>query len=420
MMLWKKSNLVVMGSLLLTTLYLQLHNLFGFLPNVDLSYADVPSFDAETKQSLNIHLQTGTTILLMHIGKAGGTAFRASTTKAYAYCGRGNESAATKMASETSLLAQAHRDEQLKLSPLQIHMCALARVTQYDRLVHLDRNHEYVGHYNHFIIPIRNPLDRLVSWYHYEQYHMDVEETRYGKLLNTLVHECGYDTVDKLMTKGLAPTKSSGVNIRNKRRSCQTIAKDCLVGEYPCFAHNFFNYEYYLEDILSRVIKTQAQQSSAVNGSANDKTPVDEVRIDVIRSEQSWQDMNSTLQAWTGLPMTNDMDIFYSVGKPYGVHTEESNKTISPTGKEQLCRAICSELIVYKKILEYASNLSWEEKKKSMLELDEKCGFLVDDVCGTTFQYRNVKALRQDRMCDPSVEVTGSHYLKSNWDIPAC
>ena len=70
-------------------------------------------------------------------------------------------------------------------------------------------------------------------------------------------------------------------------------------------------------------------------------------------------------------------------------------KYISPEGVEALCRAICSELLVYKAIVAMADNLNASDVTDAYQNLDETCGLSVDDVCGTDFHFRNVKKLKR-------------------------
>jgi hypothetical protein len=128
------------------------------------------------------------------------------------------------------------------------------------------------------------------------------------------------------------------------------------------------------------------------------------------------------LQAWTTLPITDAMANRYEVVKPNGIEADIYNKTISPEGATLLCKLICSELIVYKKIIGYANNLPAAEKQQSYADLDQQCGFEVDEICGTEFHYRHVKKDRQDRVCEPGkhfvTKGTNKHFPKCDEDMP--
>jgi hypothetical protein len=353
-----------------------------------------------TQKSLNIHQQVGTSIMLVHIGKAGGSSIRELLQIAIGYCG-GMSSKGWEPSEESLLLQSQLHDRTAPLSPLQTHLCALSRVTDIDQSMHLSRNHQLQSQYNHFLVPVRSPLARLTSWFYYERFWMEEAKRRYGKRLHTLVEECGFRTINELFLNGQKglPTKPTSMS-----RQCQQMANECITGEYPCFAHNFFNYEFYLEDILRRI---QDQN----DGAADD---LHIPRLDVIRSEHSWDDLNRTLQEWTGIPMTVDMDLLYAVRKPFNVDTTQYNKTISGEAATFACRALCHELIVYKKILQHATNLPKQEKQYSMQQLDQQCGFEVDKVCGTSFEYRNVKKMRKHRLCEPRLP------QQANSTLPPC
>jgi hypothetical protein len=131
-------------------------------------------------------------------------------------------------------------------------------------------------------------------------------------------------------------------------------------------------------------------------------------RIDVIRSEHSWDDLNQTLKDWTGQYMTIDFDFFYFIRKPYEVDTVNESRFVTKQGLYQVCSALCHELVVYKKMIQYASNLNEKDKAESFEELDAMCGFDVDGICGTSYNPRRIKKRYEDRLCEPGGYLLGS------------
>ena len=382
---------------------------------------------------LDLQSRNGTLVTLVHIGKSGGSALRDVIDYAVGYCKinylpRG--SGGTLPIAEGSLFLDAHLHDR---TTLQKHMCALARITNGKRmshsknaLVHLDRNLERTWSDPHFLVPIRNPVDRLISWFHYERHWQTVKRTRYSTSLYELIDpsRCNFTTVDELFLGRhgdhnnnddggavVAPPPEPSEAHRRYRAGrpaiatpeyCYQLSRDCLSGAIPCYGHNFFNYEYYLEDILVRVLGGVAAGHGKDNDATTTATTTTNVpRIDVIRAERSWDDLNRTLSEWTGLPMTPDMDFFYLNRKPFEVDTHDQNKTVSPDAARSLCETICPELVAYTKIVKHAANLPPEEKTATFRELDATCGVSVRAVCGKTFRYRRIRAAKESVLCEP-------------------
>lgn len=456
-------------------------------------------------QHLDLQSRNGTLVTLVHIGKTGGSALRDLIEYAVGYCKENylhnphkNNDSPPHLA-EGSLFTDAHHHEK---TILQKQMCALARVTNSkgidhdsnnndnssytysndaskNGLVHLDRNLHKTLSGRHFLVPIRNPVDRLISWFHYEKHFQTIKQTRYSRALNELIDasRCGLSTANEVFLGKKLPHDDIHRNSNNNRYNktsptltgtlseqldanltrtntnassssstststntsiglpkvatpdyCYKLSRDCLSGDIPCYGHNFFNYEYYLEDILVRILQgvaSTAATAATPKNMDNDNTQQHREqrqaipRVDVIRTEKSWDDLNQTLSEWTGLPMTPDMDFFYLHRKPFGVntHTLHNEKRISAEAARSLCETICPELVAYTKIVKYAANLSEREKTKTRAELDATCGFSVEEVCGKSFRYRNVRNAKRTKLCEPRKKVenlSGDGEIKIN------
>ena len=72
-------------------------------------------------------------------------------------------------------------------------------------------------------------------------------------------------------------------------------------------------------------------------------------------------------------------------------NNDDNDGILSSEASAALCKHICTELIVYKLILKASNNLYGSEIRDSYNALDQRCGFTVDDVCGTTWTYRDIK-----------------------------
>ncbi len=364
-------------------------------------------FSSENHHHLNLQSRNGTLVTLVHIGKTGGSALRDLVDYANGYC-------------EINFIHNLKHNDK---TTLQQHMCAMARVTNSKStgLVHLDRNLHNTLSDLHFLVPVRNPVDRLVSWFYYEKHFQTVKQTRYSKALNDLIHpsRCAFTTANELFlgnkTTNDKQNSSSNDSIimplsdiidpvatAISPEYCYKLSRECLSGALPCYGHNFFNYEYYLEDILVRILKGVEASKNGDNNNIQQEILIP--RVDVIRAESSWDDLNRTLLEWTGLPMTADMEFFYLTRKPFDIDTGmdlNTSKEISAEAATRLCETICPELIAYTKILKYAANLGPEEKAKSKTRLERTCGFSIDHKCGKSFRYRNIRDSKKSKLCEP-------------------
>jgi hypothetical protein len=293
--------------------------------------------------------QRNESVLFVHVGKAGGSSVRSLVNKSRQIC---------------------------RHSPRSRRRCALSRVTgELNNVVHMWAHQDTYPNYKQYLVPVRNPIDRLISWFNYERHLFRVAgRQRIHSYLGRLIY-C-YPDVNDLITNGLA---NGSDNPGGNQTSCQVLARECLVGKIPCYAHNFYNYEVYLEDLI------QWRECNHENCTARE-----EIRIDVLRSEHSQGDMNRILELWTGSTFNNTL----AYGRENSVATKkiEGTTNVTAVGIERLCRSICPELIAYKKILVLADNLNTEEVDESFQELDERCaGLSVDQICGVDFHYRAIK-----------------------------
>ena len=256
-------------------------------------------------------------------------------------------------------------------------------------ITHMWANQDSYPNYTHFVVPVRNPVDRLISWYNYELLQLQQGQNQAIRL--KLLSKC-YSTVNALISEGLVET-SDDTNITK----CQSTAAECLKGEYPCAKHNFYNYEMYLEDLLQWKNCFNSYSSQDPNDDCRNTTNIRDIRIDVIRTEQQMQDLQRILELWTsGMhdnTTTTEVNVSTWLVQENSAQTLDisRSKYVSSQGIQKLCRAICPELIAYKQILQFADNLHTHDVQDSFQSLDERCGLSVDKVCGVDFRFRNMK-----------------------------
>jgi len=220
-----------------------------------------------------------------------------------------------------------------------------------------------------FVTVVRNPIDRLVSWYHYEYYEPGKTSTLNLFQQVPRIHEdtsslfACYPTLNELLEIGLAAprpmdaprvvssrwhkhTAVSGFGPHPTVKECSTLAWDAVQGYRRARNHNRFNYQWYFAPLLS-LLSTRP--------------------LYVIRMEHLWDDwinINRNLLGDRDVQKTDDINV--------GTHRNHTPLSVMAT--RNLCHALCSELQWYRRVLQWAANLRPEHVAESTNELLEQCG----------------------------------------------
>jgi len=199
------------------------------------------------------------------------------------------------------------------------------------------------------IVSVRNPVERLISWYLYE--------SRTTKLTGewAKLKHC-YPTFDKMVTDGLSIEKANST----ETRECQTQAVKCVSGKVQCNYHNFYNYQYYLAAILN----------------PNLPTP----KVFVIRNEYKWQDIERINLMLGGAPKSFTADLIFPSNSTIR-QSPEGGRNMTREGALQLCRILCTEFQFYTRILSLAENLHSIHIKQALIDLGETCGMSIVHLC---------------------------------------
>jgi Sulfotransferase family len=262
----------------------------------------------------------------IHLGKCGGVSLRATLV---GYLGRG-----TRIGE------------------------AIARAKVY----HLSKPE--VQKFDEWIILIRDPVDRILSWWTYDHaanfyYRNDYNGFLARSKLWLKLFEC-YPTLDEFVTKGLARKKDtmrSSIPSSSDTFNCATLAQMSIPLRGSSFLTSFqhlrFNFDRYFHTLLKF---------------ANNKT------FYVVRAEHMLGDIKSINNRFGDVkPHTYSLS-----GVLFQSHWRTKNyphkdRTISSQGLENLCRHLCHEIQYYKQILELGINLNEETRKESLEQLYDSC-----------------------------------------------
>jgi len=220
--------------------------------------------------------------------------------------------------------------------------------------------------YNTFLFTLRNPLDRIVSWFYYERERLiqSLKSQRgRNKKCRKRFHNiaennsgCFHD-VDEFANSIFAPHNQETEILTGS--GCQKLAFEVAGGQIRCEAHNHFNYEFY-----TRITKVLGESSA-------------DYPILAIRREYLAQDWNKLEIAFGTQHNTNTKErflIFNETSRNARTSSNGNAETLlSDTGRQNLCTVLCMEIQVYKYLLLKAQNLDTSETRQSISEVIKLC-----------------------------------------------
>ena len=307
-------------------------------------------------------------ICLVHLGKTAGSTITCLMNRTVQTSGKGNSQCSSDDFFQKSSSSSSSSSQSSSLSTVARHVT---------HRVHLEP--APVDDFDAFLLTLRNPLDRIISWYFYLHPHYPPpklarhQDGCHG--YHEFFQEC-WPTLQAFTNVGLAPIQSTttGSSYQTKDSksqpqpalsridNCQKLAWEMATGQRHCW-HNYWNYNRtYSPLLVVDVPKT----------------------IYTIRTEHMWEDWNKLnamlLQGGNESDRTQQQDLVaksQTAPEPRihknQFHLVGANRTLDVLGRNNLCRALCHEIQIYKQLLSRASNLCDGEREQSLAELFQSC-----------------------------------------------
>lgn len=279
-------------------------------------------------------------LLFVHVGKAGGETVRYSL-----------------MAGCQAMRNRKKREDCIANLP------SSALSDRVERLIHVNLRTVPLDQVDGYLIVLRNPLDRALSWYHYS--HPDTCTER---------------------TQG-SPSCSSKHFVRvSPEQTTAQFYRDC----FPLVAnltqtHMSEECRTMLGEVWSGSIEPSPGEETFTHMIQNTGWYADEVGLRspfyVLRTEHLWEDMKSLDITFGGNGTFGDVEGLHYT---HGVEAEKDD--IPVEGRRRLCCWMKDELLLYRRLLFESENLFPDEAQYSWETAMERCGVasLVDlqQMCG--------------------------------------
>lgn len=289
-------------------------------------------------------------IVFVHVGKAGGTTITLSVFR-HLYCSKMRRAAEVKQACH----AQANRtDSPLRESAMmEVHLHPLGP----------RRLQEVRQKATTFLFTIRNPLERVISSYHFLHYR-NSRKSAFARHKNAVRDEfyitCFPEQSNLLRNihevMQIAANHKNTTDNRNTTSPltrCQRLALDGIQGNGEAVKrsniHLFMNYEKYVAITVDLVPHRE---------------------IFVVRLRQLWHDIEE-LDKRTG-----GSGNFTGVAKEKNVRTKQMKRkedALSPQDTQSLCCVLMKEIQVYQRLILMGGNLHGFEKEEALMDIYQTC-----------------------------------------------
>jgi hypothetical protein len=272
-------------------------------------------------------------------------------------------------------------------------------------IIHSDVNDCHLNH-DYYLFSVRNPLERIQSWYVYEEMK-----------LQPLIATCSFKTLNDLAEQGLetvvgykerlrllmmnstnenklnATSNTNGSSIRPPGSTrCRYKSRRIIRGAEKLGSHAFYNYAKYMtqmpDNAVIGVIRTPhlVQDYNSMEAFVTRRVFEKRVAQQTNSSRTSWNPfgfnsakppepvqiarLGSKNRTPVQLNGTNATDVVAVAADP--------RRYLSDRAQTLLCAALCDEIQVYKRILRMAVNLKESDVQESIDELRESCPLEAD------------------------------------------
>jgi hypothetical protein len=285
-------------------------------------------------------------------------------------------------------------------------------------LIHSDVNDCHLRH-DYYLFSMRNPLERIQSWYVYEE-----------KKLQPLIANCSFATLNDLAERGLETLvgykeriRSLMINGTNSTAAmgnatsnlttlirqpgstrCRYKSRRVIRGTEKLGSHAYYNYAKYVtqipDDAIVGVIRTPhlVEDYNAMEAYVTRRVHEKQLQQKHNASRKSWNPLAS-IAARQQLPpppvqiarlgsknrtpvrlnSTNATTGSVEDGPaPAVFRAADPRRYLSDRARTLLCAALCDEIQVYKRILRRAVNLRESDVQESLAELRETCPLEAD------------------------------------------
>ena len=317
----------------------------------------------ETSLNFTLPSLEGQKYLMVHIGKTAGSSVVCELGKRYPSC----------------------KNAPLKARPSSLGL-HLADAT------HMERNVNKVmaraGHYDLFLVVLRNPLGRLLSWFAYE-HPASTKAFGPGKACSKQFYKTRqspngcFATLQEFAGNVTLPTTDTTTSW------CQTLAWKVATGQRLCYGHNALNFQFYwklmkelepalednVEDNPSITDGISSEQPTVPSSSSSFNKPIGNqtrARIVSIRTEHLASDWD-VLEAMFGGMSSNISGQERFEMKRNKTPPRPALQFVDDAGRQNLCTALCPEMQVYKILLQRSFNLQPADIATSLQEVQAVC-----------------------------------------------
>ena len=279
-------------------------------------------------------------ICLVHLGKTAGSTITCMMNHSVQHSGKGNsrcDDIATTPTTNRSVTAIA------KYVTQRIHLEPAPAVnnTKFDS----------------FLITLRNPIDRIISWYYYlHPNYLPPKLPRHKAGCDNFAFFQCWPTLQEFTNIGLDKSRENkDDDDDDKTIQCKTMAKEIATGARHCW-HNYWNFNRTYSPLLQAAATDDVRQRP---------------EIFAIRTEHTWEDWQIIDKMLGGTGKLDETPITKNQ-----FTSEYRNKTLDGIGRNNLCHALCEEIQIYKRLLILSRNLCPVDKQQSIQECQNEVPYV--------------------------------------------